>query len=285
MRLICQKRCIIGEGPIWNPMEKRLYFVNGMGGEICALNMKDLSLSVRSVAPGVSAMAFDTEGRLLVSRPDGVFVLNENDSITHLYDPSVYRIQYANDMKVGPDGRLYVGTQSEWRKKISERKDGKLYSIDKDGRVRVLLDGLMLSNGMDWSMDEKRFYHTDSDTHTIREYAFDKQSGDIEYTGREIPLRGVDGFTVDREDRIFAASWGRGVIAVIDTKEMKLVSEIKVPANIPASCGFAGDNMEYLAIVTASYHADLEADPNAGFTYLMKPENAGRAPYLFGYLG
>lgn len=282
MKLICDKRCIIGEGPIWNERERRLYYVNGMGDEICMLDLDDLSLSVRPVSPGVSAMAFDTNGRMLVSRPDGVFVLNEDDSVIPLYDAERYRIQYANDMKVGPDGRLYVGTQSERRKGVSDKVDGKLYSIDKSGCVRVLLDGLRLSNGLDWSMDEKRFYHTDSDTNIIKEYAFDKQSGDIEFTGREIWLKGVDGFTVDMEDRILAACWGRGVIAVVDTGTMTLVEELPVPARIPASCGFAGSAMDRLVVVTASYGADLEKDANAGFTYLTKTEFSGRKPYLFG---
>ena len=259
-----------------------MYFVNGMGGEICILNIEDFSLSVRRVEPGVAAMAYDAVGRMIVSRPDGVFILNDDDSITHLYDTYVHRIQFANDMKVGPDGRLYVGTQSEWRKKVSDKRDGKLYSIDKHGQVRILLDGMMLSNGMDWSMDETRFYHTDSDTHTIREYAFDKRSGDMAYTGREIELHGVDGFTVDREDRLFAASWGHGAVAVIDTKAMKIVSEIKVPTRAPASCGFVGQKLDRLAIVTSGYGADLDKDPNAGYTYLTDTGSTGRMPYLFG---
>ena len=86
-----------------------------------------------------------------------------------LYDTSKYNILYANDMKVGPDGRIYVGTQSSKRYGVSDKIDGKLYSIDSSGEVRVLLDGLILSNGLEWSMDEKRFYHTDSDTHMIKE--------------------------------------------------------------------------------------------------------------------
>ena len=282
MKRISDKRCIIGEGPIWCDREQLLYFVNAKGNEICRLELDSLSLTVRAVEPSVSAMAFDKEGRLIVSRPDGVFILNEDDSVIPLYDTVRNHIQYANDMKVGPDGRIYVGTQSERRKGVSDKVDGKLYSIDKNGRVRVLLDGLRLSNGLDWSMDEKRFYHTDSDTNIIREYAFDKQSGDIEFTGREIKIAGVDGFTVDSADRILAACWGRGVIAVVDTATMTLVEELPVPARIPASCGFAGDAMDGLVVVTASYGANIEADAGAGFTYLAKPQFSGRKPYLFG---
>ncbi len=30
MNTICDKRCIIGEGPIWNEKEQKLYFTNEM---------------------------------------------------------------------------------------------------------------------------------------------------------------------------------------------------------------------------------------------------------------
>ena len=169
------------------------------------------------------------------------------------------------------------------RKGISDKTDGKLYSIDSSGEVRILLDGLILSNGMEWSMDEKRFYHTDSDTHTIREYAFDKQSGDIVFTGREVYVLGVDGFTMDRQDRILAACWGQGHIAVIDTASMQIMDYIKTPASIPASCAFAGENMDKLVITTATYGADLVNDPGAGFVYIFDYSIGGRKPYFFEF--
>ena len=44
----------------------------------------------------------------------------------------------------------------------------------------------MLSNGLEWSIDEKGFYHTDSDTGIIKEYDFDKVSGSIKINGINI---------------------------------------------------------------------------------------------------
>jgi sugar lactone lactonase YvrE len=188
---------------------------------------------------------------------------------------------YCNDAKVGPDGRFYVGTQSRKRQGISEDIDGCLYSVDAKGRVKLLLEGLRLSNGFDWSMDEKRFYHTDSDTHIIREYGFDKATGDIAYTGREISVPGVDGFAMGCDDRLYVACWGRGHIAVVDTATMEVAERIPVPVKIPVSCGFFGEHMERLAIVTAAYGKET-ADPLAGQTFAVNPGTRGRAPWLFG---
>ncbi len=206
MRTIGGKRCIIGEGPIWNEKEGQLYFVNGLENEICSWKPQTGALTVRSVPVGASAIAFDKKNRMIVSRTDGVFILNPDDTTEPLYDTGKYRFDYANDMKVGPDGRIYVGTQSTGRLGLSDRFDGKLFSIDRQGNVRTLLTDLALSNGMDCSMDETRFYHTDSDKNVIREYEFDKDSGEIRYTGREVTVPGVDGFTIDRRDRIISAA-------------------------------------------------------------------------------
>jgi sugar lactone lactonase YvrE len=51
--------------------------------------------------------------------------------------------------------------------------------IDVDGSVKKLLDGILLSNGMGFSLDHKVFYHTDSPARTITQYDYDIESGDI----------------------------------------------------------------------------------------------------------
>jgi len=282
MKVICKKRCVIGEGPIWNERENVMYFTNAYGNEICILDIYTGELRVRPVDGGVEAMTFDKGNRLIVSMADGIYYLNNDNTREALYDTSQYCILRANDMKVGPDGRVYVGTQSGKRCGVSDKVDGRLYSIDSAGRVRVLLEGLRLSNGLEWSMNENKFYHTDSDTSIIKEYDFDKVSGNISSTGRQIRVDGVDGFTMDCEDRILAACWGRGHIAVINTKTMEIEDYVDTPSRIPASCGFVGKEMEYLAVVTASRGADLEKDINAGFTYLYQHIARGRKPYVFG---
>ena len=282
MECISKKRCIIGEGPIWNEKESCLYYTNGMGSEICKLDIYTGDLSVRSVDVDCAAFAFDTNNRLIVSRMDGVFYLNDDNTAEPLYDTNKYDIKFCNDMKVGPDGCIYVGTQSSKRLGISSKIDGKLYRIEKNGKVDILLDGLILSNGLEWSMDEKRFFHTDSDTGIIKEYDFDKLNGTLSYTGRSIKVDGVDGFTIDKNDNILATGWGYGRVSVIDTHTMEIVDYIEVPAQSPASCGFCGESMNKLAVVTATYNRNLDTDIYGGFTFLKEMEIGGRLPYLFG---
>ena len=282
MKFLTKRRCVIGEGPIWNEKENLLYFTNGIENEICILDIYTKELKVRTVETGAAAFCFDKDYRLIVSQKNGVYYLHDDGKLENLYDTEKYSISFGNDMKTGPDGRIYVGTQSGKRAGVSDKVDGKLYRIDKNGNVKVLLDGLKLSNGMEWSIDGKKFYHTDSDTQIIREYDFDTENGEISYTGREVRVQGVDGFTVDSDNNLLVACWGQGHIAVVDTEKLEVKDYIEVPAGIPASCAFCGKSMEYLAVVTANYRVDLDADKNAGFTYLYDLGICGRKPFLFG---
>lgn len=282
MKILSNERCIIGEGPIWNEFNNKLYQVNGFGDEILEIDIYDKEVMTHKLSFGVAAIAFSKEGKTLISCQDGAFILNPDNSRIPLYDTEKYEIKYGNDAKVGPDGRFYIGTQSSKRKGVSDEIDGKLYTIDKNGEVRVLLDGLILSNGLDWSIDEKYFYHTDSDTGIIKEYDFDKETGGISFTGRQIKVDGVDGFTIDTNNFLYVACWSKGYVAVVDTADMQIKKYINIPAKIPASCCFAGEYMNKFVVVTASYDVDINTDINAGYTFICDVETKGRKPYLFG---
>ena len=67
MIILSEKRCNIGEGPIWNEREMRLYYTNGAGGnELCIYDPKEDKLTVRALPIGVAAYAFTKENALIV---------------------------------------------------------------------------------------------------------------------------------------------------------------------------------------------------------------------------
>ena len=282
MEVISEKHCVIGEGPIWNQFERKLYFVDVFANEMCILDPLTKEQTVQKFDFGVSALGFSKKGETLICCPDGVFYLLQNGERIPITAPGEAMPLYCNDAKVGPDGRFYVGTQSKKRLGLGEIDDGKLYSIDKDGHVRILLDGLCLSNGFEWSIDEKLFYHTDSATGIIREYYFDIESGSITPTKRALAVPGVDGFTIGQDGCLYVSCWGQGHIAVVNTKSFDICRYIPVPTSIPASCCFMGDKLDMLAVVTASYKTDLLIDCLAGFTFVHEAGTVGRLPYLFG---
>ena len=281
MKIICDKRCVIGESPVWNEKENILYLTNALEKELIKLDLYTGSIDIRKVLVGISAICFNHDNRLIVSREDGVYYLNDDDSVTPLYDTEKVDIKHANDMKVGPDGRIYVGTVSGLKRGVSDENDGKLYSIDKSGQVKVLLDNLTVSNGMAWSNDGSKYYHTDSITGTIKEYDFDAINGNISYTGKRVFLPGVDGFTIDDNDNLVVTRWDDKVVCFVDTTTMQVVEQVPVPHANPVSCCFAGTEYKDLIITTANFDTDLTINQNAGYTFTLKRKIGGKPPFRF----
>ena len=93
MRLVSDKRCRTGEGPIWNPFDKKLYHVNALGAnEIHILDIERGTCQVRTFPFHVAAMGFSKDGRMLISSEDGAFYLNQDGTREALYDLSKYEI-------------------------------------------------------------------------------------------------------------------------------------------------------------------------------------------------
>ena len=283
MKILNSKRAIIGEGPIWNDVEQKLYFTNGFEKEICVYDFIADEISAIKLDFGVSAIAFDKQNNLIVAHSNGVDILNKNGSLTPIYNKTKYSIKNCNDMKVSPNGDIFVGTMSTKRKSPNKSElDGKLYKISKDGVVTVLLDHLSLSNGLDWSVDETKFYHTDSDTCIIKEYNYDKVLGNITPTNRQVEVHGVDGFTISEDGYLYIGCWGHDHVIIVDTATLKIVKCLTLSNTITTSCAFCGKNLDVLAVTTTNLNVSLSEYKNAGFTHLIKLGVKGRKPYRFG---
>ena len=100
MKILTDKRCIIGEGPIWNEREQKLYFTNGFGNEICTYDFTTEKVSVRALPFGIAAFAFDIYDRLIISHAGGVHILNEDDSLSPIYDNEKFEIKYSLETKL-----------------------------------------------------------------------------------------------------------------------------------------------------------------------------------------
>jgi len=48
VKVLNEKRCIIGEGPIWNEKEQALYFTNGFQKEVCIYNFMTEQMHMRT---------------------------------------------------------------------------------------------------------------------------------------------------------------------------------------------------------------------------------------------
>jgi sugar lactone lactonase YvrE len=284
--LLLEARGGLGEGPVWDEREARLYFVDIMRGRLLRFDPVAGALEWMETGEPVGAAALDEAGGLVLALQSG-FALAERfgGALRPLasWEGASPEIRM-NDGKCDPAGRFWAGTMAlDFR-----HGAGALYRLDPDGSVTRVLDGVTISNGLDWSADGTRMYYIDTPRRAIDVFDFDSVSGTI--SGRrsvvEIPEEAglPDGMTLDADGRIWVALWGGAAVRCY-SPEGRLEEVIEVPAPLTTSCCFGGPQLRDLYITTARDGLDeagLAAAPLSGSVFVARPGVSGRAAHRFG---
>ena len=277
LKCVWEIPALLGEGTLWVPDEKALYWVDVVGKRVHRYSPE---------GGAKKSWAFDTEVTSLAERKQGGFIgttrhgfaffdftrdtVNPEPIATFETDIPGNRF---NDGKADPRGRFWAGTVDEanWRDET-----GSLYRMDADKSVRVVDKPYICSNGPAFSVDNKTFYHNETMKGIV--YAFEFSSeGEISNKRPFIKLKdgegGCDGMTVDSEDCIWVCHFGGGRVTRYSPKG-ELLQTIPFPVPNVTSCTFGGENLDTLFITTARYgmsDEDVTKNPIAGSLFSCKP--------------
>lgn len=254
-----------GEGPVWSPRWGGLRWVDMLAGDVLALQ-SDGSAERRHVSEIAAALRPRRGGGAVIGIERGFALEDPDGTIRPLdevwSDPSVRM----NEGGCDPDGRFYCGSMAY------DQREGaaSLYRLDPDGTVHLALEGLTVSNGLDWSPDGTLAYHNDTATHTIAVYSYDRDTG---LTGRRVLAaldHRPDGLTVDAEGGVWTAL-SDGAAVRRYTPEGELDAVIGVPAHKVTACTFGGESLEDLFITTSREGLEPGDDPRAGALFRAAP--------------
>lgn len=270
-------RADVGESPLYDPVTDALLWVDIPAGRIWRYALPHGPASSREVGEPVGSIALVEGGGLLLAAKRGVLVLSRWDGVPVLWravEPDLPT--QLNDGKCDSRGRFVVGTAARER-----ACDGALYRIDHDGAVQPLVTGLGMSNGLDWSPDERFLYHVDSAARTVTRYDWEPDAGVPRNPVRLIELTPEDGLpdglSVDAEGCLWLAVWGGSQVRRYDP-DGRLVDAIALPTPNVSSCAFGGSQLGDLYITTAAHNAmrDGEEDEVAGNVFVAATSTSGQ---------
>jgi sugar lactone lactonase YvrE len=247
-----------------------------LAGDVLSL-AADGSVGRRNVAGVVACIRPRREGGAVLGIDRG-FALEERDGrVNPLEDVWTDKQLRMNEGGCDPDGRFYCGSMAY------DKQPGaaSLYRLDSDGSVRVVLEGVTVSNGLDWSPDGSLAYYNDTDTHRTDVFDYDKGSG---LSGRrlfaKIPGR-PDGLTVDAEAGVWVAVSDGGQVRRY-TAEGALDAVIELPVTKVTACTFGGSHLDQLFITTSREGVAASAEPQAGSLFRAVPGITGLPVREFG---
>ncbi len=268
--LIADYRCVIGEGPLWHPLEKRVYWTDIATGRMFRYDPATGQHEQFYQGDIVGGFTIQEDGALLLFMAKGAIKVWRRGRLSTVIDeiPGELDSRF-NDVIADPEGRVFCGTMS------SPQHAGRLYLLDTDGTLAKVLDDVGTSNGMGFTPDRKGMYYTDTTAREIYLFDYDRATGAIR--NRRVFARvpkepgegGPDGMTVDAEGYVWSARWG-GSCLVRYAPDGTEVARILFPAVQVSSVVFGGEGYEDMYVTTAGGDHKAELGPGAGALFRVR---------------
>ncbi|MFO1351073.1 MAG: SMP-30/gluconolactonase/LRE family protein [Gammaproteobacteria bacterium] len=252
--LACENH--LGEGPVWDVAEGRLYWVDGTGRRvgkpsIWRLDPRTGKAESWMLSHDVGAMALRQDGGAVLALDDGFyffdFVSGALDLIA-LVDADQPRTRL-NDGKCDRRGRFFAGGMDD----KEELKICGLWRLDPDLGVSKVDDGIICSNGPCWSPDDKTFYFADSFQNEFWAYDYDLASGALSnkrvFASTRADAGVPDGSTVDEEGYLWNAQVIGGEL-IRYAPDGAVERRIGMPVRNITSVMFGGDKLDEIYVTS-----------------------------------
>jgi sugar lactone lactonase YvrE len=273
--VVTKHHCLLGEGPVWDTKQKRIFWIDILKGEIQYFYPDSNEHRMCKLGQMLGAIAFKRSGGMIAALKGGFATIDLNNGTMQLISEVETDLpdNRFNDGKCDPAGRFWAGTMS-----ISNTPNaGSLYVLEKDLTVNTKIIGVTCSNGMAWSPDHNTLYYIDTPTRNVVAYNYDVLNGNITNMRVVINIpkgKGYpDGMTIDNEGMLWVALWSGWNVIRYNPYTGKQLHQITLPVSQVTSCVFGGDTMEDLYITSAkvglSEH-ELKAQQLAGSLFVIK---------------
>ena len=261
----------LGEGPLWDVDEQRLYWIDSFGAKVFRCAPDGSEVRAWEVPEKIGSMALRAGGGAIVALRNGLHALDfETGDCTLISDPEAdIASSRLNDGKVDRQGRFLVGSMD-----MNEDDGvGALYRVDPDMSFTKLEGGIICSNGPCFSPDGRTFYFTDTWSGEISIYDYDTSTGtpankrcfaSVKDLGDDVTgaYGAYDGATVDAEGYVWTALVYAGYLLRY-APDGSLDRRIDMPVKKVTSVMFGGPDLDEL-YVTSMARPPLARFPDDG---------------------
>ena len=258
IRIECVLQCEnhLGEGPVWDVEEGRLYWVDGTGRRvgkpsIWRLDPRTGKVEHWSLSHDVGALALRKGGGAVLALDDGFYFFDFESGkldLIQLVDADQPRTRL-NDGKCDRRGRFIAGGMDD----KEELKICGLWRLDADLKVTKLDGGIICTNGPCWSPDDKTFYVADSFQGEFWAYDYDLEAGTLSNKRVFASFKGdpgvADGSTVDAEGCLWNAQVIGGDL-VRYAPDGSVERRIGMPVKNLTSVMFGGEKLDELYVTS-----------------------------------
>jgi sugar lactone lactonase YvrE len=281
--------CELGEGPMWHPTEKCLYWVDILQKRVHRFDPKLVAHQYFQFDKMLGAVVpTSSHEHLLLSLEDGVALFNTHTQGLeylvkfHQKKPNMR----ANDGKCDPFGNFWVGTMD----KTCKPEAGALYCFYKNKTLQKRVKNVTISNGLAWTADKKTMYYIDTMADTVRSYEIAQNTEGVKISNEKVVIQGdfkklgyLDGMTIDTEGMLWIAHCNGSCVRRWNPKTGEILATIPLPVPKVTSLTFGGADYKTLFITTAQEHMtaeELRKYPLSGAIFYIETDFQGLETHI-----
>ena len=273
-------KATIAESPVWYPEANALYWTEIHGFRLNRLDVRTGENTVWPVKEKVSSFAICDADTLVAALHSGFALIDLKHStlarIAQPFGPDLH--VHLNDGRCDRSGRFFWAGSLHFPRTM---KNGALFRLSAEGECRQMADGVIASNGIAFSPDNRILYYADSRGPVIWAFDHDPATGEIGDrrlfatipAGEGLP----DGAAVDAEGCYWSARFMGGRV-VRYHPDGRVDREIAMPFDNATMVAFGGADYKTLFVASGRANltdAQLAEQPLAGGIFSMPVDVPG----------
>ncbi|HWE47195.1 MAG TPA: SMP-30/gluconolactonase/LRE family protein [Caulobacteraceae bacterium] len=280
------RKNVLGEGPVWDCVAGRVYWVDIRSRLIEWLNPATGDSGLWTLDCRPSALAPRVAGGLLVATDKGLALFDtDKGALEPAHNPEPHLpMNRSNDGHTDAQGRFWLGTMND-----AESADtGAVYRLDPDWTCTRMIENLCIPNTLVTSPDGRTLYVAASKSAVIWAYDLDPETGALGsrrlFADTKADKCSPDGSAMDAEGCLWNCQWG-GWRIVRYRPDGSVDRIVKMPVEQPSSCAFGGPDLATLYVTSARdglSELALDSQPLAGCLFSFDPGVNGFPQTPFG---
>lgn len=286
VELVCASHDRLGETPLWCEREQKLWWLDIEKPTLKSIVPENRQSEAFPDAECtyLGSQALTQSGAHLLARDSALYLRHANGDMRHFVTVEEGLDNRLNDGRVDRFGCFWIGSMDNQL----HRPNGSVYRVGPDGVVERQFGDVIVSNGIAFSPDGKRFHF--SDTRRYQSFVFDVDAQDGSIHNRRIfadytqTKERPDGACFDVDGGLWTAFFAGGKL-VRYAPDGEIDTIVEMPVTNPTCVCFGGPDFKTLYVSTAAKFLSAEqlaAEPLAGGLFAIEGLAQGLPEYRFG---